>query len=100
MFLRDDMDHSSFSSTYDPWVSVDLVGRGAIYSAFMKLYNKLNHSPVVAESVSKEPSESSDTPGALQPPLKVQCRVNYGKIPAAETDSVATKLVASSSKDK
>ena len=98
--LRDDMDQISFSSTYDPWVSVDLVGRGAIYSAFMKVYNKLNPSPVVVETVSKEPSESSDTPRALRPPLKVQGRVNYGKISTAEVDSVATKLVASSSKDK
>ena len=59
----------------------------------MKVYNKLNPSTSVTESVAKEPFESSDAPRVLQPPLKIQRRVNYGNIPASEVDSVATKLV-------
>ena len=58
--LRDDMTSVSFSSVYDPCVSVDLVGRGAIYSGIMKVYQKLIPSaPTVATA---ESADSSETP--------------------------------------
>ena len=88
----EDMDINTFSTTYDPWGSVDLAGRSGIYVELMKTYRKLHPLPSPPKTSSEGTPSDSGKIRMLQPPSRVQGRINYGNVPESEIDSTAARI--------
>ena len=71
---------------------MDLAGRSGIYTELMRSYRKLYLLPSPPMAPSEVTPSDSGKIRMLQPPSRVQGRVNYGKVSESEIDSTAAKI--------